>query len=589
MKNEKGFTLISAIMYLLVATIVIGLIVAISAGVIKSFRVANNDTTKITEMNKINMYMLAEMDNPENKIDVVNADGTYISFTQGGKYTFKDNILYKDTYKVAEGIESVEGTNFFSVDQQNGKTVLTVNLKINGKDEQNSYVSHGLATTNNVDYQQNEKITLLGDNPMTVPNGIYGEPGYSAIDINDNDITDKVEVSSNIVQNRIGTYQVTYTLKDDLGNAIAQKIRTVNITGVLAISDGIGYSGFVPLSPLAGSITMTGYNAWPTGTNLGTMAFGSGVYDSSSKDIWMVPRDADRVVKINTVTGTMTGYNVWPTGFTKGGTAFNGGIGTDTDVWFVPYNADRVVKINKSTGVMTGYGPAGTTATWPTGFTKETAAFVSGTLFGTDMWMAPGRADIVIKVDTLTGNMTGYNSWPTEFVHGNVAFEAAISDGKYIWMIPYDANMIVRLDPTTGNMTGYNSWPTGFNPGTMPFCGATYDGINIWMSPRTANQIVKINIATGAMTGYSVWPAGYSDGGDAFMGAVYDGKTIWMIPYSANMVVGIDATTGVMKGYNAWPIGYTKGTTAFQGAVYDGKSLWMIPMTADRIIKLSGQ
>ena len=149
-KNEKGFTLISAIMYLLVATIVISLIVAISAGVIKSFRVANDDTAKITEINKINMYMLEEMNNPENKIDVISADGTYISFTQGGKYTFKGNILYKDTYKIAEGIETVEGTKFFSVDQQNGKTVLTVNLKINGKDEQNSYVSRGLATTDNL-------------------------------------------------------------------------------------------------------------------------------------------------------------------------------------------------------------------------------------------------------------------------------------------------------------------------------------------------------------------------------------------------------------------------------------------------------
>ncbi|MCL2859262.1 MAG: hypothetical protein FWF46_01555 [Oscillospiraceae bacterium] len=149
MKNEKGFTLISAIMYLLIATIVISLIVAISASVIKSFKVANDNDTKTVEMNKINMYMLTEMNIPNNKVEMVNADGTYISFSQGSNYVFQDNILYKDKYKIAEGIGSVANNKFFEVDQENGKTVLTINMQIDGKTEQSKYIFRNVPTVGN--------------------------------------------------------------------------------------------------------------------------------------------------------------------------------------------------------------------------------------------------------------------------------------------------------------------------------------------------------------------------------------------------------------------------------------------------------
>jgi len=149
MKNEKGYTLISTIVYLLVATVIIALVVTISAGAIKTFRVAKNKDSQIAEINKINMYMLTEMNNPDNKIDTISSDGTYIAFSQGSAYTFKDNILYKDTYKVAEGIGISDGNKFFSVDQQNGKVVLTVNMQIDGKEEQDKYAFRGLATVDN--------------------------------------------------------------------------------------------------------------------------------------------------------------------------------------------------------------------------------------------------------------------------------------------------------------------------------------------------------------------------------------------------------------------------------------------------------
>ena len=123
--------------------------------------------------------------------------------------------------------------------------------------------------------------------------------------------------------------------------------------------------GFVVVQSVASATTpwtMTGYNTWPMGFTKGNNAFSGGVYDGTS--IWMMPMNADRVIKITPSDGSMTGYNTWPTGFTKGIVDFCDGVYDGTSIWMIPANADRVIKINPSDGSMTGYN------TWPTGFTK---------------------------------------------------------------------------------------------------------------------------------------------------------------------------------------------------------------------------
>ena len=61
-------------------------------------------------------------------------------------------------------------------------------------------------------------INLKGDNKVYLNTGVrYNEPGYSASDNCDNDITDKVQVSGSVGINA-GTYKITYTVMDEAGN-----------------------------------------------------------------------------------------------------------------------------------------------------------------------------------------------------------------------------------------------------------------------------------------------------------------------------------------------------------------------------------
>lgn len=340
--------------------------------------------------------------------------------------------------------------------------------------------------------------------------------------------------------------------------------------------DGLSYSGTIRGNSLNGNITMTGYDSWPTGFSKSSYGLISGVFDG--QNVWMIPRNANMVIKIDKDSGAMTGYNNWPSGFSVGSDTFNSSVFDGQNIWMIPLNADRIIKIDKDSGAMTGYN------SWPSGFSKGSSAFIGGVFDGQNIWMIPYNADRVIKIDKDTGIMTAYGNWPGGFTKGSNSFQGAVFDGQNIWMIPFNADQVIKIDKDTGAMTGYNSWPSGFSKGSSAFVGGAFDGQNIWMIPYGADRMIKIDKDTGTMTGDNSWPAGVNGGG---LGGVFDGQNIWMIPGTANYVVKIDKDSGSMVSYNSWPSGFNKSESMFYGGVFDGQNIWMVPGSADRIIKLS--
>ena len=71
------------------------------------------------------------------------------------------------------------------------------------------------------------EITLKGDAEVTINAGTaYTDPGATAVDNNDGDLTDKMTVEGSVDIYRAGTYTITYTATDSFGNT-ATKERTV--------------------------------------------------------------------------------------------------------------------------------------------------------------------------------------------------------------------------------------------------------------------------------------------------------------------------------------------------------------------------
>lgn len=73
------------------------------------------------------------------------------------------------------------------------------------------------------------EITLAGDSEITIQAGdSYKEPGYTAKDNVDGDITDKVQVEGSVNANHAGTYTITYSVTDSFGNT-TKVTRTVKV------------------------------------------------------------------------------------------------------------------------------------------------------------------------------------------------------------------------------------------------------------------------------------------------------------------------------------------------------------------------
>lgn len=77
---------------------------------------------------------------------------------------------------------------------------------------------------------ENPTITLKGDTTITLAVGqLINEPGYSASDVKDGDLTNAVEVKSNLDYYKTGTYYVNYSVIDSDGNR-ATASRTIYVT-----------------------------------------------------------------------------------------------------------------------------------------------------------------------------------------------------------------------------------------------------------------------------------------------------------------------------------------------------------------------
>ena len=97
--------------------------------------------------------------------------------------------------------------------------------------------------------EEKPAIKLKGKNEITLIQGIeYKEPGYTAEDNYDGDITNEVVVTDNI-KDEVGEYEVIYTVKDSSGNTYFTKRKVNRISGnngVVYLTFDDGPSGITP-------------------------------------------------------------------------------------------------------------------------------------------------------------------------------------------------------------------------------------------------------------------------------------------------------------------------------------------------------
>lgn len=130
---------------------------------------------------------------------------------QGAKASFRKNDITKDI-KISGAVDNKKVGEY--------KISYTVSTKKKLKQ---------ISRIINVVDKTVPEIKLKGDNPYSLNlDNDYEEPGFTATDNYDGDITSNVKTTNNIDKSKIGTYEVKYKVSDSSGNEASTK-RTVKV------------------------------------------------------------------------------------------------------------------------------------------------------------------------------------------------------------------------------------------------------------------------------------------------------------------------------------------------------------------------
>ena len=123
MKSEKGITLTSLVVYVVVATVVISIMAVISSFFFSNMTLINGQEQYALEFNKFNMFFINDVKNNKNaQIDtgrVVFEDGTIY------EYRASEKAIYRNNIKIAKEIEEI---GFIESTYQVPNTQTTKNL-----------------------------------------------------------------------------------------------------------------------------------------------------------------------------------------------------------------------------------------------------------------------------------------------------------------------------------------------------------------------------------------------------------------------------------------------------------------------------
>lgn len=126
MKSQKGITLTSLTVYIIVMTIVISVVAFISTYFYKNVDSLSNDINPLTEYTKFNSFFSDEVNH--NNIKILECKENYVAFDNGVQYMFvlENKAIYRNQIKIAEDIEMCK----FEYTIKNAKDVITVTMKL---------------------------------------------------------------------------------------------------------------------------------------------------------------------------------------------------------------------------------------------------------------------------------------------------------------------------------------------------------------------------------------------------------------------------------------------------------------------------
>lgn len=140
MKSQKGITLISLTIYVIVMAIVVGVIAIISTFFYSNINDSNQEINPITEYTKFNSFFSDEVNHTNIKIldcGTTNDGQNYIVFDNGVQYTYipENQGVYRNQIKISKGVTNCT----FTRGVQNGKDIVEVVFEAGNRTRTTTY------------------------------------------------------------------------------------------------------------------------------------------------------------------------------------------------------------------------------------------------------------------------------------------------------------------------------------------------------------------------------------------------------------------------------------------------------------------
>lgn len=139
MKNEKGITLSSLVIYIIVMIMVIGVMTRVSLMFYNNTENLNDNTKDIIEFNNFNNYFVKEIKTANNKIDTIAEDGTYILFNTGNSFSMKNNGIFYNDLEIAKNVKNINFKYYTNSEGIEEKDIVTTNIEFNNYSKQINY------------------------------------------------------------------------------------------------------------------------------------------------------------------------------------------------------------------------------------------------------------------------------------------------------------------------------------------------------------------------------------------------------------------------------------------------------------------
>ena len=133
MKSEKGITLISLTVYIIVMVIVVAIVSIVSAYFYSNTSLLSNNINPLTEYTRFNSFFSDEVNHANLKVLEWGKD--YLVFDNGVQYTYigENKGIYREHVKICNDVEKC----VFEAKIKNGKNVVVVTMKIGVAEERN--------------------------------------------------------------------------------------------------------------------------------------------------------------------------------------------------------------------------------------------------------------------------------------------------------------------------------------------------------------------------------------------------------------------------------------------------------------------